>query len=70
MKKFKVNEARNGAEIVTRAGKSVKILLFDRNSNQFPIVAIIDNREVICVTAEGKYYPDKDSDKDLMMKSE
>jgi hypothetical protein len=64
---FDIEKAKQGAEIFTRKGKPVKVLLFDRNSKKFPIVAIIDNKEVICVTSEGKYYPDKESDKDLMI---
>jgi len=47
MKKFDNKKAREGAELVTRGGKPVKVLLFDRTSKDFPIVAIIDNREVI-----------------------
>jgi len=68
MKEFNNAKAREGAELVTRSGKPVKILLFDRNSKDFPIVAIINNREVIQVTENGKYFKDKDSDKDLMLK--
>lgn len=68
MKKFNNKKAREGAELVTRSGKPVKVLLFDRNSKDFPIVAIIDNREVIQVTENGMYFKDKESDKDLMIK--
>lgn len=68
MKKFNLKKAQHGAELVTRGNKPVKVLLFDRDSKQFPIVAIINNREIICITAEGRYYIDKESDKDLMIK--
>ena len=68
MKKFDNKKAREGAELVTRGGKPVKVLLFDRTSKDFPIVAIIDNREVIQVTENGRYFKDKESDKDLMLK--
>ena len=67
MKEFDLEKAKSGCKLVTRSGKKVKVLLFDRNSKLFPIVAIIDNKKVIQVTIEGKYYKDKNSDFDLMI---
>jgi hypothetical protein len=68
MKKFNLKKAKEGAELITASGKQVKILLFDRDNARFPIVAIINNREVINCTKDGKYYIDKDSDKDIKLK--
>ncbi len=68
MKKFNLKKAKEGADLVTAGGKPVKILLFDRDNANFPIVAIINNKEVINCTKEGKYYLDRDSDKDIKLK--
>lgn len=68
MKKFDIKKAKLGASVVTRSGKDAKVLLFDRDNAKFPIVAIVQNKKVSCYTAEGKWYFDKDSNEDLMMK--
>lgn len=68
MKKFSLKKAKEGVDLVTASGKPVKIILFDRDNANFPIVAIINNKEVICCTADGKYYKDRDSDKDIKLK--
>ena len=67
MKKFNLKMAREGADICTKSGKSVRILAFDRSSVHFPIVALIENRRLCCYTNAGKYYMDRDSDNDLRM---
>ena len=68
MKRFNLKKAIDGDEVCTKSGKSAKILLFDRDSNTFPLVAIINNRNVYCYTADGTFYRDKNSDNDLVMK--
>jgi hypothetical protein len=68
MKRFSLKKAKNGEEVVTKNGSSVKILLFDRDNRNFPIVAIIDNKKVCCYTEKGKFFAGKDSDLDLVMK--
>jgi len=68
IKKFDIEKAKEGAEVCTKSGKSAKILLFDRNYKPFPLVVIINNRTVYYYTNEGKFYRDKDSDNDLVMK--
>jgi hypothetical protein len=65
MSKFNIEKAKQGVAVVTKSGKDVKILLFDRDNAKFPIVAIIENKEVVCYTIDGKFFFDKDSDKDL-----
>ncbi len=68
MKKFSLKKAKEGVEVVTKDGKSAKILLFDRDSKDFPLVVIIENKQVYYYTKEGKFYKDKPSDNDLKMK--
>ncbi len=68
MKKFNLKKARSGADVITKSGKEAKILLFDRNSRVFPLVVIIENKNVYYYTEEGKFYEDKPSDNDLRMK--
>ncbi len=68
MSKFSLKKAKAGKDIKIRSGKDAKILLFDRDSRDFPIVAIIENKKIICCTSEGRYYKDKTSDFDLLMK--
>jgi hypothetical protein len=69
MKKFDEKLAKKGNQLITRNGKDAKILLFDRDSDSFPIVAIIENSNVVNLTKDGKYYEDgKESEFDLFMK--
>ena len=68
MNKFSLKSAHPGKEIITRSGKNVEILLTKRDSKDFPIVAILNNKEVLLYTIEGKFYKDKDSDNDLLIK--
>lgn len=68
MRKFNLEKAKQGHPLVTKEGKEAKILLFDRDSKKFPLVVIIENKEVTCYSLEGKLYFDKDSDKDLRLK--
>jgi hypothetical protein len=69
-KKFDLEKAKSGAEVVTKNGKQARILLFDRDNSIFPLVVIIDNKNVSYYTVEGKFYKDKDKDSnnDLAMK--
>lgn len=69
MKKFNIDKAKSGYLVCTKSGKDVKILLFDRSNIRFPIVAIIENKNVVCYTSDGKFFSDnKESDKDLKLK--
>lgn len=68
MKKFNLNEAIAGKEVVTKDGKLVKILHHERENDKFPIVAIIENKKVALYTIDGKFYTDKDSKFDLFIK--
>lgn len=71
MKKFDLGAAKAGNTVVTRNGKEVKMLHFTRDNERFPLVAIIENKQVACFTSEGKFYDDvnhKQSKNDLFMK--
>lgn len=68
MKRFDVDKARQGAEVITKNKKVAKILLFDRDNAKFPLVVIIENKDISFFTLEGKFYADKESEKDLKMK--
>jgi hypothetical protein len=67
MKRFNLKKAQAGEAVATKSGKSAKILVFDRSSNDFPLVVIINNRKVACYTVKGKFYKDRKSDYDLVM---
>ncbi|SHF49177.1 DEAD/DEAH box helicase [Dysgonomonas macrotermitis] len=67
-KKFDLEKAKTGIDVVTKSGKQAKILLFDRDNSTFPLVVIIGNKNVYYYTIDGKFYKDKDSDNDLIMK--
>lgn len=70
MKKFDLSKAKQGHKVVTRNGKEVKMLYFDREVERFPLVAIIEKKQVACYTEEGKFYDDenhKESKNDLFM---
>lgn len=67
-KKFDLEKAKTGIDVVTKSGKQAKILLFDRDNSIFPLVVIIGNKNVYYYTIDGKFYKDKDSDNDLIMK--
>lgn len=69
MKKFDLTKAKRGNQVVTKSGKDAKILLFDRDNPAFPLVVIIENKQVYCYTNDGKFYQDKESDNDLKMKN-
>lgn len=75
MKPFNLEEAKRGKPVCTRDGKDVRIICFDRDEPDYPIIALVrkGNCEQLCsYTLEGYYcnthtYPQKE---DLMMKSE
>ena len=68
MAKFNLEKAKRGEAVETKKGIPVRILLFDRDSRAFPIVAILNNRKVYYYTNEGKFYLDRSSYLDLVMK--
>ena len=73
MKPFNLEKAKQGAEVITRDGRKVKILTFSRRNNDYPIVALVDYGEEEAIhmyTTEGYYFKTKERSKnDLMMAS-
>ena len=58
---FDIEKAKQGAKIVTRNRYNVRILCFDRNSDNYPIVALVQNtdsgeEEIIGYTKQGYYF--------------
>lgn len=68
MRKFNLKDAKQGAELCTVDGHDAKVLLFDRSSKDFPLVVILDNKNVYYYTNDGQFYKDRTSEKDLRMK--
>lgn len=72
MKKFDLKEAKAGKSVISRSKKPVKMLHFTRDNNDFPLVAIIENKHVYCFTSEGRFYGAEDgrqSENDLFMEN-
>lgn len=74
MKPFNLEEAKAGKPVVTRDGRSVRIICWDRESEEgYNIVALIGGRcyeEAITCTKEGKTILGTDNLDDLFMASE
>lgn len=68
MKDFDITKAKVGDPVITKSGKEAEILFFERKIAKFHLVVIIENKYVYYYTDEGKFYSDKNSDRDLMMK--
>lgn len=73
---FDIEKAKQGAKVVTRDRHDVRILCFDRNSDSYPIVALVQNTnsgedEIISYTKHGYYFEgvDKTGD-DLFIEEE
>ena len=74
---FDIEKAKQGAKVVTRDGHNVRILCFDRNSDEYPIIVLIQRKDdededaVETYTKNGKYnIADDESDDDLMIEEE
>ena len=72
MKPFNLEEAKAGKPVVTRDGRGVRILAFDRKGDHC-IVTLIDScrhEDVLVYRENGKASADFDSEYDLFMKAE
>lgn len=74
---FDIEKAKQGAKIMTRDGHDARILCYDRNSEDYPIVVLVlrsnedeYEEEIVSYTNDGKYYPDDESGYDLFIKEE
>ena len=77
MKPFSLEEYLKNPEkkMVSRDGRSVKIICTDRKNLNHPIVALIENiltegEGVLCYTKEGKIFNQVSNDADLFFASE
>ena len=77
MKPFSLEEylANPSRKVVTKNGRSVKIICTDRKHSRYPIVALVksrftENESIVCYTKEGKLYDDVLMDVDLVFVSE
>lgn len=74
MKPFNLKDAKAGKPLCTRDGKPVRIICFDRENKDFPLIAAVTNdnyEDFYSYTTDGKFYNDGDiSDLDLFMTPE
>lgn len=73
LKPFNVEEAQNGAKVVTRNGRNVKIVEYNCHSNENkPILVIIEGEDydVRRYGNDGKYCIGEESDYDLFIEEE
>jgi hypothetical protein len=75
MKPFDLEKAKAGSPVCTRSGEKVRIICFDANNDQYPIIALIyiinENREVpLSFTKGGRYLGLAEDSKDLFMVGE
>lgn len=76
MKPFDLEKAKAGSPVCTRSGEKVRIICFDANNDQYPIIALAsvagENREIVySYTKEGRYFIGSEkSSKDLFMVEE
>lgn len=71
MKEFDLAKAKSGAPVCTRDGKPARIICWDANNPDYPIVALVggdDIEDVEIYTDDGFWLRDKVNDgKDLVM---
>ena len=72
MKPFNLEEylANPSRKVVTRDGRSAKIICTDRKHSRYPIVALVENKlteeeSIVCYTKEGKVFNDVSTDVNL-----
>lgn len=75
MKPFDLEKAKAGSPVCTRSGEKVRIICFDANNDQYPIIALIyiinENGEVpLSFTKGGRYLGLEEDSKDLFMVGE
>lgn len=68
MKPFDLEKAKAGKPVVTRDGRPVRIICWDRNKTDYPIVALVGDKEVISsFTTNGSFSLGEQDPKDLFM---
>lgn len=57
MKQFDLEAAKAGAAVCTQNGQAVKILCFDRRNDEYPLVTLVGDKELVqCYTLRGKLF--------------
>lgn len=71
MRKFNIEEAKQGKAVCTRDGRPARVLCYDR-LGVFPVVALVRDTDDVeyagYFTTNGSYYVGRESYTDLMMK--
>jgi len=74
---FDVEKAKRGAKVVTRDGRNVEIIHFNKKGGDYPIVALVDNvvykgisQEIYCYTTKGRYTFVNPTKYDLLIEEE
>ena len=70
LKPFSIEAAKNGAKVVTRSGKNVRIKCYDKQGDDLPIIALINNKgieEIRCYDDNGNFYKHCENSDDLML---
>lgn len=71
MRPFNLKEAKKGKPVITRDGQSVRIVCWDRKETDYPIIALIgDKEDISSFTTDGRYICGELGPKDLFMASE
>jgi hypothetical protein len=58
MKEFNLEEAHAGKPVCTRDGRKARVILFDANNNEYPIIALVEingKEEPCSYTLSGKF---------------
>ena len=66
MKDFNLELAKAGHPVITRDGREVKIIYFNKGGG-YPLIGIVDDDEIKTFTNEGKFRESVNSDSDLFM---
>lgn len=75
MKEFKLEAAKAGEPVMTKAGKSARIICFDRKDSLYPLLALVESNDtgeerIFSYTEKGEYTEGDPSSLDLVMKPE
>lgn len=74
-KKFSIGAAKSGAKVVTRDGRTVRIVDFSIRRGLYKILAVIPSNDtneegIYLFPASGKFLPDELSENDLFLEEE
>lgn len=74
MKPFNLKEAKAGKPVCTRDGRPARIICFDKKSNIYPLIALVDyggeGEMMFTFTKKGEFHNKMEDPCDLFMVSE